>query len=69
MINADERFAFRVRRLNLFGSYLDGKDRPNDVDIGCVLEPRWTGVRQAATEELRRETAYRNFRSWLESAA
>jgi len=53
-INATEPFAFRVTRLELFGSVLSGKDRPSDVDIAYRLEPRWSGDAQlrAARERI-----------------
>ena len=53
----------------VFGSYVLGVDRPNDVDIGCVLRPRWTGERQRAQEQGRREIRGQPFRNMSEWAS
>jgi hypothetical protein len=52
----------------VFGSYVRGVERPNDVDIACELRPRWTGDRQRAQEQLRREIRRERFRNMSEWA-
>src|SRR5437660_709966 len=67
LMNADNRWAYRVRMLVLFGSYARGVERPNDVDIGCELHPRWSGERQRRKEQerrTRREEGFRNISEW-----
>jgi hypothetical protein len=66
LINSDEKFAFRVHRLVLFGSVLKGADRPNDVDIGCTLVPRFEGERQRLLEDQRRaiKGRFANISEW-----
>jgi predicted nucleotidyltransferase len=54
LINADTKLAFRVQQLVLFGSVMKGANRPNDVDIGCTLVPRFKGERQRLLEDQRR---------------
>jgi hypothetical protein len=54
VINSDTRFAFRVHQLVLLGSVMKGAERPNDVDIGCTLVPRFEGGRQRVLEDQRR---------------
>jgi predicted nucleotidyltransferase len=44
-----------VRILVVFGSYIRGVERPNDVDIGCELRPRWSGEKQRRLEQARRD--------------
>lgn len=66
-LNADERWAYRVGMIVVFGSYVRGVDRPNDVDIACELRPRWTGEKQRAQEQVRREIRgepFRNMSEW-----
>ena len=55
LMNADSRWAYRVRTLVLFGIYARGVERPNDVDIGCELHPRWCGEKQRCKEQERRK--------------
>ena len=62
-LNADDRWAYRVRVLIVFGSYTRGADRPNDVDIGCELYPRWSGEKQLRTEPERRDNRGGRFRN------
>ncbi len=50
-INRNERLAYRVRWLALFGSVLAGVERPNDVDVACSLKARFNGERQQIVEE------------------
>jgi hypothetical protein len=47
----------------VFGSYVRGVDRPNDVDVACELRPRWTPDRQLAQEQVRRELRAGQFRN------
>jgi hypothetical protein len=66
-LNADEKWAYRVGMVVVFGSYVRGVDRPNDVDIACELRPRWTGEMQRAQEQVRREIRgkpFRNMSDW-----
>lgn len=67
-LNADERWAYQVRMVVVFGSYARGVDRPNDVDIACELCPRWTGEKQRAQEQVRREIRMEPFRNMTEWA-
>jgi hypothetical protein len=41
-LNADDRWAYRVGTVVVFGSYVRGADRPSDVDVACELCPRWS---------------------------
>lgn len=50
-INRNERLAYRVRWLALFGSVLAGVERPNDVDVACSLKARFNGEQQQIVEE------------------
>ena len=67
-LNADERWAYRVGMIVVFGSYVRGVDRPNDVDIACELRARWTGEKQRAQEQVRREIRGKPFRNMSEWA-
>ena len=40
VVNREDRFAFRVRRAVVYGSYLTGQERMNDLDVAVTLEPR-----------------------------
>ena len=62
-VNADDSWAYLVGRLVVFGSYVRGVDRPNDVDVACELRPRWTPDRQLAQEQVRRELRAGQFRN------
>jgi hypothetical protein len=67
LINADDTWAYRVRILVIFGSYVRGVERPNDVDIGCALRPRWSGETQRNQEQDRRHERgerFRNISEW-----
>ena len=66
-VNADDRWAYRVGILVVFGSYAQGAERPNDVDVACDLRPRWTGDKQRQQEQFRRENRgerFRNISEW-----
>jgi len=39
-VNASKPFAFRIRRVLVFGSYLTDQERINDVDVAIELVPR-----------------------------
>ena len=67
-INADDTWAYRVRRIVVFGSYVRGSERPNDVDIACELCPRWKSNRQRAEEQVRRRSRGMPFRNVLQWA-
>jgi predicted nucleotidyltransferase len=68
-INSDSRWAYQVASLVVFGSVVTGKERPNDVDIGCKLVQRFTGERQQALEEKRRGLKGTRFANIVECAA
>jgi hypothetical protein len=53
-INRDERLAYRVQRLAVFGSFVAGAERPNDVDVACSLVTRFEGEEQRILEDERR---------------
>jgi hypothetical protein len=66
-LNADDRWAYRVGTVVVFGSYVRGADRPSDVDVACELCPRWRSDRQRLQEQVRRETReepFRNISEW-----
>ena len=63
LVNADDRWAYRVDRLVLFGSFVKGAERPNDVDVACKLVPRWSGDVQVDAEQHRRELYSGRFRN------
>jgi predicted nucleotidyltransferase len=66
-VNGDEKWAYRVGKLVVFGSYARGVERPNDVDVGYELLPRSSGEKQRAKEQLRREIRdelFRNVGQW-----
>jgi hypothetical protein len=67
-LNADDTWAYRVRRIVVFGSYVRGSERPNDVDIACELCPRWKSDRQRAEEQVRRRRRGMPFRNVLQWA-
>ena len=62
-INADNEWAYRVGMLVVFGSFVGGAERPNDVDVACKLEPRWRGEAQSEAEDERRLFSDRRFRN------
>ena len=67
-LNADDRWAYRIGMVVVFGSYVRGVERPNDVDIACELRPRWTAEKQEAQEQARREIREGRFRNMSEWA-
>jgi hypothetical protein len=69
LINADDDWAYRVEMLVVFGSFVAGAERPNDVDVACRLKPRWQGEAQEEAEELRRAARGRRFRNTWECVA
>jgi predicted nucleotidyltransferase len=66
-INADDEWAYRVAMLVVFGSFVAGAARPNDVDVACKLKPRWQGEAQSEAEDLRRIVSERRFRNISEA--
>jgi len=42
-VNASQSFAFRIRRVLVFGSYLTDQERLNDIDIAIDMVPREDG--------------------------
>ena len=69
LINADDDGAYRVSMLVVFGGFVAGAERPNDVDVACRLKPRWQGAAQEDAEELRRAVRDRRFRNTWECVA
>jgi hypothetical protein len=63
LINADDAWAYRIEVLVVFGSFVAGAERPNDVDVGCKVRPRWRGERQAEAEQRRRKLYRGQFRN------
>jgi hypothetical protein len=62
-VNTDDSWAYRVGMVVVFGSYVRGVDRPNDVDVACELRPRWAPDTQMAKEQVRREIRAGQFRN------
>lgn len=62
-VNRDEKWAYRIRTLVLFGSCVRGEKRPNDVDVACELAPRFDGERQSLLEQDRRAARDQDFRN------
>lgn len=54
-INQNDKLAYRIHWLALFGSSLAGVERPNDVDIACGLSTRFEGEKQRTLEDQRRQ--------------
>jgi len=67
-INNDEKWSYRIGRLVVFGSFLGGEERPNDVDIACELRPRWSDERQREEDQVRRKARGEGFRNMSEWA-
>jgi hypothetical protein len=66
-VNRDEKWAYRIMTLVLFGSCVRGERRPNDVDVACGLAPRFDGERQSQLEQDRRAArseGFRNLSQW-----
>jgi hypothetical protein len=66
-VNRDEKWAYRIRRLVIFGSCVRGAERPSDVDIACELVPRFKDEEQRTIEQIRRsarDQAFRNVAQW-----
>ena len=42
-VNQSDKFAYRVTRVVLFGSFLTDAERMNDIDLAVELAPRWDG--------------------------
>jgi predicted nucleotidyltransferase len=69
LVNATDIFAYRVKTMVLFGSFLSGADRISDVDIACELVPRWAGEEQDEAEEFSRALHEGRFRNASECVA
>ncbi len=68
-VNRDDRLAYRVRRVVVFGGYLTEQERINDVDVAVELEKRYAGDKDLAARLARiREAnaAGRQFASYAE---
>ena len=68
-VNTNEEWAYRVDLLVIFGSCVNGTERPNDVDVACALVPRWSTERQKEEDERRRQLRAAPFRNVVEWAA
>jgi len=69
-VNRDDRLAYRVRRVVLFGSYLTEQERINDVDVAVELEKRYLGEEGEAVCDARvreAEEAGRQFDSYMDA--
>lgn len=67
LMNDDDNWAYRVHILVVFGSYARGVERPNDVDVGCELRPRWPDEMQQRKEQEsrgKRGCPFRNISEW-----
>lgn len=67
-VNADDTWAYCVEVIAVFGSYIKGKARPNDVDIACELRPRWADSKKQRSHEENRRKARRSFANISELA-
>jgi DNA-binding MarR family transcriptional regulator len=72
-VNRNEDYAYRVRKVVVFGSYLGKRPRLGDVDLAVTLEPRYPDdpERQRAVEEARTGRAFlggREFHDTLDQA-
>ena len=67
-VNADDSWAYCVQVIAVFGSYIRGKERPNDVDIACELRPRWADNKKQRSHEENRRKVRRNFANISELA-
>lgn len=66
-VNRDEKWAYRIKTLVLFGSCVRREKRPNDVDVACELAPRFDDERQSLLEQNRRAArgqGFRNLSQW-----
>lgn len=63
LINANDAWAYRIDILVVFGSFVGGAERPNDVDVACKLLPRGQGEAQAEAEQRRRKLHNNTFRN------
>ena len=69
-VNRDDRLAYRVRRVVIFGSYLTKQERINDIDVAVELEKRYAGDEGEAVCEARvreAEEAGRQFDSYMDT--
>jgi predicted nucleotidyltransferase len=57
IVNEDTYYLYRVVQVELFGSMLTNKERPNDVDVCVTLARRFEGKPQLAAEAARRADA------------
>jgi hypothetical protein len=67
VVNRQKKYAYVVQELVVFGSFLKGEARLNDVDVGVRLVPRWAGETQRAAEHRRRDAYsgdFRNISQW-----
>lgn len=69
LVNDDERYLYRVRRVVVFGSYLTDQPSINDVDLAVELERRVTDPTLFMTKTMERvveaERAGRSFASYF----
>lgn len=62
-INEDDYYLYRVKKVIVFGSYLTGVERVNDIDVAIDLIHRWQDLdEQRALHDARVHEAMRNGR-------
>jgi len=62
-INEDDYYLYRVKKVLVFGSYLTGAERINDIDIAIELAHRWQDPdKHKALHDARVQEARRNGR-------
>jgi len=59
-VNQDDRWAYRVETVVIFGSALTSKLRPSDVDVACSFRPRWRDAQQQRVHEQQRRDLRRS---------
>lgn len=55
-VNRDDRWAYKVKAVAVFGSVLTKEQRPNDVDVAFSLCPRWRDEEQQRRHEEERRS-------------
>ncbi|HEX9428787.1 MAG TPA: hypothetical protein VF944_00250 [Candidatus Bathyarchaeia archaeon] len=67
-VNRNQQFAYRIRKVIVFGSFLTGRERINDIDIAIAIVPRHAdpdlqvGIEDRRVSEARRKG--RRFKSF-----
>lgn len=63
-VNSDPYYLYKVREVQVFGSYLSDKQRISDVDVAVDIQPKFEYSRQRELEEERIRLAYRKGRQF-----